>query len=418
MDNKDLNNNMDSKEQNNEEIKTETPVVANQEEQTSKEPENTPSPVINIPESNENKEEVKAQNQTLDPAADFSSIFHVESEELPTEKKVEPPVANQNLVPEVKVEENTKPQEETSAPKFNKDLFNQEEKVLYEIKPEKEGNPLVVVFLFICLVAFIILLPSIVKVANYRFSQVINKPSEEPEEDEIYELGSTSVRVTKDNLELYNFITSKENDEYYLNFTLTNKSSQPYMYDKKYYITLYDNQAIIGYALIHSYDVVAAYGASEVKVVITEGAYRKADHFKIEEIVPSRYPNETTTETEGEYKVLTCTHLHDEIKYYFDNSNNSLIKIKETFKETQANSKTYINDKDKYRALSEKYKQIDNFTSTFVETNTDFTMLNEIELKDIPDKTMSDLKVYRYFKYSENINTISFEIEAQGYTCR
>ncbi len=418
MDNKDLNNNVDSKEQKNEEIKKDAPAVNEQQEQTSKEPENKPAPVIDIPESNETKEEVKAQNQTLDPAADFSSIFHVESEELPAEKKVEAPVANQNLAPEVKVDENIDLNEEKVAPKFNKDLFNQEEKVLYEIRPEKEGNPLVVVFLFVGLIAFIILLPFIVKVANYRFSQATNHPSSETEKDEIYELGSTSVRVTKDNLELYNFITSKENDEYYLNFTLTNKSSQPYMFDKKYYITLYDNQAIIGYALIHSYDVVAAYGASEVKVVISEGAYRKADHFKIEEIVPSRYPNETTTETEGEYKVLTCTHLHDEIKYYFDNSNNSLIKIKETFKETQANSKTYVNDKDTYRALSNKYKQIDNFQSTFVETNTDFTMLNEIELKDIPDKTLSDLKVYRYFKYSEDINTISFEIKAQGYTCR
>ena len=379
---------------------------------------NPEAPVINIPESIDTKEEVKAQNQTLNPATDFSSIFGVASEEQAPEVKIEAkkePEPAQELAPEVKVAENVEVPK-TQEPKFNKDQFNSEEKLLYEIKPEKEGNPLVVLFFFIFLIAFIIFLPSLVKVANFNFTQNrTNTNNNEPEQSEFYELGSTSVRVKMDNLELNNFVKSSEDDEYYLIFTLTNTASEPYMFNKKYYITLYDGESIVGYALIHSYDIVAAYGAREVKLVINENSYQRANQFKVEEIVASRYPKVATTEVDGEYNVLTCTHLNDEMKYYF--SNDALVKIKETYKELQSNSKNYDANKDTYRNLSNKYKQIQNFTSDFIETNTDFTMINNVELKDIPDKTLTDLKVYRYFRYSEDIKTVAFELGAQGYTC-
>lgn len=379
---------------------------------------NPEAPVINIPESIDTKEEVKAQNQTLNPATDFSSIFGVASEEQAPEVKIEAkkePEPAQELAPEVKVAENVEVPK-TQEPKFNKDQFNSEEKLLYEIKPEKEGNPLVVLFFFIFLIAFIIFLPSLVKVANFNFTQNrTNTNNNEPEQSEFYELGSTSVRVKMDNLELNNFVKSSEDDEYYLIFTLTNTASEPYMFNKKYYITLYDGESIVGYALIHSYDIVAAYGAREVKLVINENSYQRANQFKVEEIVASRYPKVATTEVDGEYNVLTCTHLNDEMKYYF--SNDALVKIKETYKELQSNSKNYAANKDTYRNLSNKYKQIQNFTSDFIETNTDFTMINNVELKDIPDKTLTDLKVYRYFRYSEDIKTVAFELGAQGYTC-
>ena len=379
---------------------------------------NPEAPVINIPEGIDTQKEVKAQNQTLNPATDFSSIFGVASEEQAPEVKVEAkkePEPAQELAPEVKVAENVEVPK-TQEPKFNKDQFNSEEKLLYEIKPEKEGNPLVVLFFFIFLIAFIIFLPSLVKVANFNFTQNrTNTNNNEPEQSEFYELGSTSVRVKMDNLELNNFVKSSEDDEYYLIFTLTNTASEPYMFNKKYYITLYDGESIVGYALIHSYDIVAAYGAREVKLVINENSYQRANQFKVEEIVASRYPKVATTEVDGEYNVLTCTHLNDEMKYYF--SNDALVKIKETYKELQSNSKNYAANKDTYRNLSNKYKQIQNFTSDFIETNTDFTMINNVELKDIPDKTLTDLKVYRYFRYSENINVVAFELEAQGYKC-
>ncbi len=420
MDNKDLNNNLGTNETPNAQpsINQDNSVEPKEVNTTNKEEVTIPDSVINIPESNENKEEVKAQNQTLNPAADFSAIFSVASEEQAPEPKMEMPKVNEVPAPEEKVEAPEVPEtKEETKPKFNVDQFNSEEKVLYEIKPEKEGNPIVVVFFFLFLIGFILFLPSIVKVADFSFtSSGKSKTPEQESQSEVFELESTSVRVKIDNLELSNFVTSNELDEHYLIFTLTNTKGQPYMYDKKFYVTLLEEDKVVGYALIHSYDIVPAYGASEVKVVISERAYNRANKLKVEEIQQARYPNVSTMETDGDYDVLTCNHLNDEMKYYF--INDSLMKIKETYKEEQVNSKNYTANKDSYRALSEQYKQIENFTSNFVETGTDFTMINDIELKDIPDKTLSDLKVYRYFRYSENINTVAFEIEAQGYTCK
>ena len=44
-------------------------------------------------------------------------------------------------------------------------------------------------------------------------------------------------------------------------------------------------------------------------------------------------------------------------------------------------------------------------------------MINDLELKNLNDITMSKLRTYRFFRYKENIKNISFEMEAQGYTC-
>ena len=44
-------------------------------------------------------------------------------------------------------------------------------------------------------------------------------------------------------------------------------------------------------------------------------------------------------------------------------------------------------------------------------------MINEVNLKNISDVTMTQLRTYRFFKFKENIKTVSFEMEAQGYNC-
>ena len=44
-------------------------------------------------------------------------------------------------------------------------------------------------------------------------------------------------------------------------------------------------------------------------------------------------------------------------------------------------------------------------------------MVNEFDLKLIPDASLSTLQTYRFFKYKENKDIISFELEAQAYNC-
>ena len=129
MDNKDLNNKIDSTEEQNtstslNEEASETTQAPVQEEtpKLAEQPQTEVTPVINIPESNEKKEEVKSQNQTLNTNADFSSIFGVASEEKPVEEnKPVKEVPKEELAPEVKVTEQPNPEKQPA--KFNKDLL-------------------------------------------------------------------------------------------------------------------------------------------------------------------------------------------------------------------------------------------------------------------------------------------------------
>ena len=82
--------------------------------------------------------------------ADFSSIFNVASEEIKEEKKE---------VPKPKAEEketSTSPlPEDNKNPNREKNTFafNSEERVLYEIKPEKESSPIVPLLFFAVLIS-------------------------------------------------------------------------------------------------------------------------------------------------------------------------------------------------------------------------------------------------------------------------
>lgn len=351
--------------------------------------------------------------QTINNNVDFNSIFNVESEEkqvdLPMKKEENPPA-----MPVVEQEEPVEKKEEKPKPKEN--VFNGQERLLYEIKPEKEGNPIVVVLFFLLLFGTILALPYFTKKVSYYFGgNSVVKPSTTEETDEFYYFNKSSVRAKMGELEFTNFVKYKENGEYSIKFMVSNTSQKPYQFDKKYYIVLYDDETLVYRALVHSYEAIGSLGVSEVKAIISERGYNDANRFKIQEITESQYPSVRLIEEDGDYQVLTCKYTNDEIKYYF--LEGKLASLKETYSEERDSSTEYENDLNKYRNLSSNYKKINNFQSTLVEDSTSFTMINTINHKEIPDATLSNLKTYKFFKYNETKEVVSFELEAQGYTC-
>ncbi|MDE5888843.1 MAG: hypothetical protein K2H20_02360, partial [Bacilli bacterium] len=303
---------------------------------------------------NNQTENKKEENSTLAPA-DFSSIFHIESEEKDEPKQVTaqaPKVEvteNQDILTQI----NDKPQ------KINKELYNSDERLLYEIKPEKEGNPIVVVLFFCLLFGTILSLPYVSKKLTYEIggTPVTNNPSNE-EEDDKYQFNKSSVRAKIGDLEFTNFVKTKRNDEYLLTFNITNTAERPYQFDKKYYVVMYDEETIVYRALIHSYDAIGSNAADEITLTISERGYTNANKFKIEEIPTARYPEKNIIETEGEYQVLTCRYRNDEMKYYF--LDNQLARIKETYTESIESNVNYEAEKSKYQELSRRYNSIEN----------------------------------------------------------
>lgn len=402
MDNKELEKNVESTEKvapSSNEVGVEIPELKESSNESSQTPVNA------------NMNNAEKDNSSLAPA-DFSSIFHVASEE-----NVQPQQVSAQA-PKVEVPESAdKPVQISDQPKkIKKELYNSEERLLYEIKPEKEGNPIVVVLFFCLLFSVILALPYISKKLSYEnnFNNVVETPNNE-EGDGKYQFNKSSVRAKIGSLEFTNFVKTKKNDEYFLTFNITNTAERPYQYDKKYYVVMYDEEKIVYRALIHSYDAIGSNAADEITLTISERGYTSANKFKIEEIPTAKYPEKNIIETEGEYQVLTCTYRNDELKYYF--LENKLTRIRETYTESIDSNVNYESEKSKYQEISRKYNGIENFSSNFIITNTDFTMINEFNHKDITDATILSLKNYSFFRYNETKEIVSFEMEGRGYKC-
>ena len=365
-------------------------------------------------ESRDEDVRVKGQEQT---SADFTSMFGVASEEQP-----EAPKANADIPIKLAPVEDTVVKAPEITPEQKKanhqQQFNADEKMIYEIKPEKQGNPVVVVVFFILLVVFILALPKISKnqtLINY-FSAGNKKPTakEEKNEPEFYNLRTAATRAKIGDLEFTNFVVTHEDNEYTLSFTIQNMG-ELYQFDKKYYIVLYDGEQIVYRALLHSYEGIATKAAGEVTLVINERAYKSANKFKLEEIPVSEYPEVKIQKTQGNYGVLTCKHNFTTIEYYF--FDNKLAKIKEVYREDFAENEAYEQHKSYQQKLHKKYEAVPNFDSNFIETGSYFTLVNEFNLAEVPDNALSNLKTYRFFKYNASKDVVNFEIEAQGYEC-
>lgn len=302
----------------------------------------------------------------------------------------------------------------------NKDAFNGEEEIIFKLNEEKDNNPLAPILLIVALIVVVILLPFISKKVEIRGinSETPVETPQQPtnqEEDEFFYFDRSSTRAKIGNLEITNIVKSFEENEYRLSFTLNNVGEKSYDYSKKYYIVMYKDDKVVHRALIHSYDGLGALSATTLSLRITKSAFNNTNKFKLAEIPTVSYPSVRTSITEGDYDVLTCTYNYNTIKYYF--INNELYKIHDEYNESKANNEYYEKHRNQYEKDFQKYQNVAKLPSVFVETEEDFRMVNDLDLSQVADASMVQLRTYRFFRYKENIKTISFEMEAQGYTC-
>lgn len=373
----------------------------------------------------ENKDLQNSQNGQVtgrtQEAADFSAIFNVASEEQSAQPVQKPVNPSATAMPKIDTPQinNVAPvqisDKKPSAPK-KKNAFNGEERVLYEMKPEKEASVIVPILFFVVLITFILLLPVVSKKVEFRFLKptTVVTPEDQPTE-EFYYFDRSTVRAKIDGLEMTNFVMDEFNNEFRLSFTLTNAGDKTYQFDKKYYIVLYNEDKIVYRALIHSYDVLGSMAATTMTLNISQRAYNEANRFKIEEIPTASYPEVNLVTTSGDYKVLQCTYLNNSIKYYF--LEDGLVRIEDLYVEKAFNNKNFNLNKATYKDLANKYKKVNGFETTFVETAEEFRMLNNFNLNEIPDMKLTELETYRFFRYKTSKEIVSFELEAQAYNC-
>lgn len=321
-------------------------------------------------------------------------------------------------------------QVETSTPKFE---FNSKETVLKKNKAEKESNPLVALIIVACILAFVYFLPTIKNNLGDRDllslitggGKVTTTPEpsetanpEQPEEekkDNRHSFQEAQIVFNIGDLMFTNFVKDNTNGKYELSFTIANNGESIFEYTPKYYITFYNNDSEIYNALVFSYDVLAPNGATEMTVPISENAFERGLSIEIREIKEEDYPKITLSNEENGYNTYVCKKDFNELKYYFQDD--LLKKVTETHKEDIETSPDFETNLPKYRDISSNYKKIENFESTFIETDKDFSMINNINLDTVKDNEINALKQYQFFKFNENVNIVSFEMKGLGYTC-
>lgn len=348
------------------------------------------------------------------------AVQQVPTSEVPVQSVQE---VEQSVSPQIRIENENKNEKKVVDTTFkNPDAFNNKEKVLYELKPEKEGNPIGVAIIFIILLAGLFMLPFA--------DRWLNKPNQNPpapapipteEEtnddglDDTFVFNSEQVSAGIGGLEFKNFVTEGTNNGYKIHFTIINNNESSYSYKKKYYMDFYEGENLIYHALIHSYKILAAKGSAELSLPISEKAYNKADSIKLVETKTTLYPKHEFLVTEGEYGLLTCRYYNSEIIYYFKNG--LLEKIRETYNNKDYQSENYQSLKIEQQSIINKYQEVQGINANFIETETEFTSQIDFELANVKDSALTNLKVYRFFKYHEKGDIIAYEMPAMGYSC-
>ena len=332
---------------------------------------------------------------------------------------------------ETTTEENTlKPsapeekKEEKEAKKIvtkNPDAFNSSEQVLFTKKEEKESSPIMVFILLALFVAFIFFLPTINGyVQNWlhpslHYAPPVAEVEPEVKQSERHKFDEETLLVEVDELEFSNFVFTEEKGIYDLTFTLINKSEDPYLFENKLYFSFYNGDKLLYRALIQSYEPLASLSTKEMSVITNKIVNDNADQFAIEYINESAYPEANIDKVEEEYNVLTCHYNNDEILYYF--KDNLLTRIKETYTEEVATSYDYENIKSQKYSQHLVLKSTTGIDSTFVETDTYFTVINDITLGETDFQEFQKLQIYYFYKNNANKNVVAFETKALGYTC-
>lgn len=395
--------------------------VSNDKQVTTNNTVNNESNTTNVGASNTELPKENTNQATTTQAAQVQQPVSAEQTAQPPQ-----PVATQQQTSSAQPAQVEQPAQVVKNPTS---AFNTDEKVVYEIKPEKDANPIGVILFLAIIIGFALNLPTISKYVNKYLHPVSVHPistnttpenNEKPDENEKkeeqfykFDLGFSSATIG--NLSLKNLMKNNNNNHYELTFTLLNESEETYNYDKKYFIEFYEDERFISDSLIHSFEPLTAKSSRQFSVPITAKAYENSNQFKLVEKSSDDYPEKELTDIEGEYSLLKCSFENDNITYYF--KDNLLEKIANDY----GNGKEVTNYETLLQEAKTKSNNINNIEgidSTLIESPTaGYTVKSNYDLKTIKGSDLTFLKDYKLFRYHEKLKIVSYEITSLGYTC-
>ena len=309
--------------------------------------------------------------------------------------------------------------------------FASEEKSIGTLKKDTQKSPVAMLILFGILIAVIYFIP----IVTPYFSDILDKlgisnnseiydgipdtdttkdntdtkdnTQKEPLEKKTYTLAATET-ATLDKIEYTAFQKEQAGAYYYINYTITNKSTSTYSFTThKIFLEFYDSaKTYLGSALVNTPSLNANSTVS-IKSLVNQSIYTSATTFQIVEKQSDEYPDANLINN-----TLTCTLNNRVLTYTFYNNKLTKIVDTDTYSDTSTNyTNTYIDSQTKVNTLN----RVTGVNAIFVPETNKFTTNITIDYNIVnSDLTTNDTL---YYVKDTSANTIKYELDALGYTC-
>ena len=330
----------------------------------------------------------------------------------------EPKVETQNVTPQTT--------NEIKLPKFAS-----EEKSIGTLKKDTQKSPVAMLILFGILIAVIYFIP----IVTPYFSDILDKlgisnnseiydgipdtdttkdntdtkdnTQKDTTEKKTYTLAATET-ATLDKIEYTAFQKEQDGAYYYINYTITNKSTSTYSFTThKIFLEFYDDaKTYLGSALVNTPSL-NANSTVFIKSLVNQSIYTSATTFQIVEKQADEYPDANLINN-----TLTCTLNNRVLTYTFYNNKLTKIVDADTYSDTSTNyTNTYIDAQTKVNTLN----RVTGVNAVFVPETNKFTTNITIDYNIVnSDLTSNDTL---YYVKDTSANTIKYELDALGYTC-
>lgn len=309
--------------------------------------------------------------------------------------------------------------------------FASEEKSIGTLKKDTQKSPVAMLILFGILIAVIYFIP----IVTPYFSDILDKlgisnnseiydgipdtdttkdntdtkdnTQKDTTEKKTYTLAATET-ATLDKIEYTAFQKEQDGAYYYINYTITNKSTSTYSFTThKIFLEFYDDaKTYLGSALVNTPSLNANSTVS-VKSLVNQSIYTSATTFQIVEKQADEYPDANLINN-----TLTCTLNNRVLTYTFYNNKLTKIVDTDTYSDTSTNyTNTYIDAQTKVNTLN----RVTGVNAIFVPETNKFTTNITIDYNIVNSNLTTNDTLY-YVK-DTSANTIKYELDALGYTC-
>ena len=325
--------------------------------------------------------------------------------------------------------QNVTPQ--TTANEIELPKFASEEKSIGTLKKDTQKSPVAMLILFGILIAVIYFIP----IVTPYFSDILDKlgisnnseiydgipdtdttkdntdtkdnTQKDTTEKKTYTLAATET-ATLDKIEYTAFQKEQDGAYYYINYTITNKSTSTYSFTThKIFLEFYDDaKTYLGSTLVNTPSLNANSTVS-VKSLVNQSIYTSATTFQIVEKQADEYPDANLINN-----TLTCTLNNRILTYTFYNNKLTKIVDTDTYSDTSTNyTNTYIDAQTKVNTLN----RVTGVNAIFVPETNKFTTNITIDYNIVNSNLTTNDTLY-YVK-DTSANTIKYELDALGYTC-